>query len=276
MEDGGRLCSIGTEFRCVVSHATSRRATTRPPPLSPAPAGPHEAASASPYLQGNTVIMRTTRQLTAAFSASLLLACVVGTASARNLSVSTQNIRATWSSLEFTASELTVRCQVTIEGSFHTRTIAKVEQSLIGAITIARVKQEACTGGTLSAFNGTERYNGTTTPVERPQHWLYGGFLGTLPTIVDLTLADNRYRFGFRDSAGFCTAQLGSETDALKINFGREAGSAITELTEVEGSNRSTVIRRDGGIFCPTSFTTRGTGRLTALGSTTRVSLSLI
>jgi hypothetical protein len=41
----------------------------------------------------------------------------------------------------------TTRCQVTLEGSLHTRTIAKVQGALIGYITTARL---ACSSGSLT------------------------------------------------------------------------------------------------------------------------------
>lgn len=125
--------------------------------------------------------MRTSLKLgVAALAATLLLSAAVGSASAGKLSINNQNLRITFSRLEFSASEFTIRCSVTVEGSFHTRTMAKVVGSLVGAITKSTVKQETCTGGSAASFNGIERYNGTTTPNTLPWHLTYEGFTGEL------------------------------------------------------------------------------------------------
>src|SRR3954465_5363475 len=98
--------------------------------------------------------MRTTKHILTPLPAPLLLATAINTASATRLSTSNQNVRLTWTSLEFAvSSEIVLRCQVTLEGSFHTRTIAKVEGALIGAVTKAVFRQETCTGGRFATFN---------------------------------------------------------------------------------------------------------------------------
>jgi hypothetical protein len=88
-------------------------------------------------------------------AATLLLATAITTASARNLSISEQSFRVTFSSLELVTELVTIRCRVTLEGSFHTRTIAKVPGSLVGAISRATVAHP-CTNGEAWADNGTE------------------------------------------------------------------------------------------------------------------------
>jgi hypothetical protein len=208
--------------------------------------------------------------------ASLLLAVAVTTASATRLSVSNQNIRATWTSLEKVAEGVTtIRCQMTLEGSFHTRTIAKVSRSLIGAITKAAVKQETCTNGSVSVFNGVDRYNGTTTPNTLPWHLTYDSFTGTLPSITAVNLLFSRYRFGLT-VAGLCTGQYGSATDNIVLAATRDASGAITGLSPRAGANFLTLIRRDAGLACPEREAISGTGSLTLLGTTTRITITLI
>jgi len=223
--------------------------------------------------------MRTSVKLIlTALTASLLLSAAVSTASANNLSTSNQNIRATWASLEFAASrELVIRCQVTLEGSFHTRTITKTAGALIGAITKATVNQGACTGGTGSAFNGVERYNGTTSPNTLPWHIQYKSFAGTLPNISAINIALSRFRFGIRDSSSLCTGQYGTAEDSVTASAARElATGAITELTPVEGENSVHLSRRDGGLLCPSPSTMKGVGQVMLLGATTRITITLI
>src|SRR5436853_3228582 len=112
-----------------------------------------------------------------ALMAAMLLAAAIGTASARSLSVSNQSFRVTWSKLEFEGGlGIPTQCQVTLEGSFHSRTIAKVLRSLIGAITRAVVKTESCSGG-------------RATVGAPPWHVTYQGFTGTLPRILTVVIA---------------------------------------------------------------------------------------
>lgn len=212
-----------------------------------------------------------------ALAASLLLAAAVGSASARNLSTSNQNIRATWSSLEFNAAEFVIiRCPVTLEGSFHTRTIAKVRGALIGAVTRADLNQSRCTNGSGAPFNGSERYNGTTSPQTLPWHMTYEGFRGILPNITSLEILLQRFRFGLRDSSSLCTGQYGRAEDNISAAATRGATGAITTLTPIEGANRASLIRQDGGLFCPGTGSLQGPGQTFLLGNTTRISITLI
>jgi hypothetical protein len=223
------------------------------------------------------MLTRATSRFLAAVGAAALLASAIGTASARNISTIEQNIRATWSSFEFNASEAAVvRCPLTLEGSFHTRTIAKVAEELIGAVTKSFFGFAACTGGTLSAFNGVERYNGTTTPNALRWHETYKGFSGVLPIVTVWRWQLRRFRFGFRDAAGFCTGQLGSETDGISFGLNRERSGAITSLESIAGENTATFIRRDGGMFCPASATATGRAGYTRLGTTAPMFIELI
>jgi hypothetical protein len=69
----------------------------------------------------------------------------------------------------------TIECHVTMEGSFHSRTISKVLEALIGYITRATVDSTNCTGGSARSLTET-----------LPWHIRYGGFTGTLPTITSV------------------------------------------------------------------------------------------
>jgi len=119
--------------------------------------------------------MRTCSKLViTALVAALSLAAFVSSASARNLSQNEQRFRITYSPLSFVPSfGTTARCRVTLEGSLHTRSIAKVNESLIGYINSAVV-------GTCES--GSARANTETLP----WHITYNGFTGTLPNITGL------------------------------------------------------------------------------------------
>jgi hypothetical protein len=221
--------------------------------------------------------MRTSAKLTlAALAAALLLASAVSSASATRLSSSNQNLRLTFTSLEFVApGVVTIRCQVTLEGSFHTRTIAKVARSLVGSVTKAAIKGETCANGSGATFNGAERYNGTTTPNTLPWHLTYESFSGTLPNITALQALVSGFRTGATVS-GLCTGQYGSATDNITLAASREASGGLTGMSFVAGSSNLTLIRRDAGLVCPATASMSGTGSIMLLGTTNRVSITLI
>lgn len=221
--------------------------------------------------------MQTLRCLIAAFGAALLLAAATSGASARALSTSNQNLRVTFSRIELGAESVIIRCAATLEGSFHSTTIAKVARSLVGAITKATVKQESCTGGTAASFNGVERYNGTTTPNTLPWHITFELFFGTLPRITRIRILFRFFRFGLIVPF-LCTGQYGAETDNISSEVTREEGGGITRIVPVEGSNTATLVRADGGI-CPASGRMVGGpegGETFVLGAATRITVTLI
>ena len=206
--------------------------------------------------------MRTSAKLgLTALMAALLLASAISTASARSLSVSNQNIRVMWSSLEFNGGVI-VRCRVTLEGSFHSRTIVKMARTLIGAITRATVDELDCTNG-----------NGRPRNETLPWHITYEGFTGTLPNITSVFVLLSRLRF-LLTVPGLCTGEYGIATDNITGRATLNAGREITELEPVAGRNRATL--HSGTVFCPGSGTFGGRGTVTLLGTTTRIRVTLI
>lgn len=205
------------------------------------------------------------RFIAAIFGASLLLALAVSSASARNLSSSNQNVRVMWNSLEFASSIVTVRCLITLEGSFHSKTIAKVAGSLIGAITRVDIKRESCT-------------NGQSLPRDEtlPWHITYEGFSGTLPNFTGTFLVVSRFRW-LLSSSGLCNnGEYGTATDSITGRINREAGGALTTIEPVEGRNTmNLVMARE---LCPSSGRMRVAvpGTITVLNSSSRITLTLI
>jgi hypothetical protein len=117
--------------------------------------------------------MKTCKLFLAAVGATMLLGMLVSSASARNLSVSNQSIRASFSSVEFHAPFGTTRCHVTLEGSLHSRTMTKLAGSLMGYITSAILG--TCPVGTATILRET-----------LPWHVRFSGFNGNLPNITSL------------------------------------------------------------------------------------------
>lgn len=212
-----------------------------------------------------------------ALAAALLLAAGAHSAFARNMSVSNQNIRAVWSSLEFVEPvSLVIRCPVTLEGSFHARTIVKSARSLIGLITRAIAQPERCFNGLIIPFNGTETYNGRTSVQSLPWPITYEGFTGTLPNIQNMYLLLNRFRFGLFIER-LCIAEFGTATDNITLLAARSPlTSEITGIAPVAGRNRATKVRADGISFCPADGLLRGTAEFMLLNTASRVTLTLI
>jgi hypothetical protein len=111
----------------------------------------------------------------AALAATACLSFAVSSANARRIEMSNQRFRAIWASLEFTAAGNLIRCPVTLEGSYHSRTLSKVSGQLVGYITSAFVREANCTGGRARALTET-----------LPWHVQYLGFIGRLPTITGI------------------------------------------------------------------------------------------
>ncbi len=199
--------------------------------------------------------------LAATLAAALLLAAATSTATARSLSFSNQNIRATWSSIEF-VSAATIRCRVTLEGSFHARTIAKIARTLIGAVTRLVFDTENCTNGRL-------RPRGELLP----GHLTYEGFRGTLPNIDTVYLLLSRIRFQII-VPGICTSDYGNSTDNVTLATSIEAGRGITTLAPATGRNIFSRVSSSGLCASTTNFV--GNGSVMLLGTTTRISVLLI
>jgi hypothetical protein len=106
------------------------------------------------------------------------VAAWISTATANRLSVSSPRFTVTWAALRFTnpeASETTIRCPVTLEGSFHSATIRKVSNALVSFISRASVG--TCSSGTVRVLTAT-----------LPWHIQYESFSGTLPAITHVRL----------------------------------------------------------------------------------------
>lgn len=160
----------------------------------------------------------------AAVASTVVMALVVSSAPARSFSISNQQIRAVWSPMIF-RDPLggVVECPVTLEGSLHSRTIAKVSYSLIGYITTARVGVPTdCVGGEATILNES-----------LPWHVRYFGFDGTLPDITRIRILLSGGAFRIRNPNGTCLFTLRDTTAEHGLgNFNRN--TTTNQLTSVE------------------------------------------
>lgn len=199
----------------------------------------------------------------AALAAAVVLALAVGLASANDLSYSNQAFRIVWSRLSFSESGggIPISCPVTLEGSFHSRTMTKTQGALVAHITSAVVNNPRCTEGHATILEET-----------LPWHVLYDSFSGTLPSIT--SVRHLLIGAGFQIEPGLGVVCL-AETSARFPAAGeatREAGGNITSL--IPDSLLSIPVT---GELCPSSGIFAGSGQVFVQGSTERrVSLTLI
>jgi hypothetical protein len=202
--------------------------------------------------------MRTWIKLSfAVLTSALLLAALVGSASANKLSQNESRIRVTYSPLTFTPSFGTsMRCRVTLEGSYHSRTISKVAGALIGYISRASIGP---------CESGTARMNAETLP----WHGQYASFTGTLPSIERIANRLIRPSFTFQGEIFGLRVNCRYTTPSQGYIDTRESRGAITSQRPDETVTSS---ETEG---CP-AFRQSGVGTVTGLGNTTSIVVTLI
>jgi len=210
-------------------------------------------------------MMKKSKLWFALLCATVVLGALAGTASARIFSLVNTNtgIRATWSAMDFASPSagVTVRCPVTLEGSLHSRTIAKVANSLIGYITRAIVAgtRPPCSGGTARVLTET-----------LPWHVTYQGFAGTLPRIT--SIRTTVVRPAFQVTAPFFGFEVTCTYRQNNVNgtFNVEAAGVLT-TAQVEGTNLAAE-----GFGCSEGTLSGTSTTLTLLGTTSRLTVRLI
>jgi hypothetical protein len=175
----------------------------------------------------------------AALVAIVALGAAVGTAHARNLSIrgAERGFRFTWPAFRaviFTGVTIKTGyltdCPVTLEGSFHTATVAKINRWLLGYVSSANVAEASCRG-----VIGPEEFNGGQPfPVKLrvlretlPWHLQYLSFAGTLPGIASIRVQFVGAAFQVYElvSGGWCLYRSEAATPmpyTLTLGAGRE------------------------------------------------------
>ncbi|HEX7292497.1 MAG TPA: hypothetical protein VF250_15365 [Conexibacter sp.] len=123
-------------------------------------------------------------------AAAMALGALTSSAASRNLSISSQTLRSNFRELRFEGLFGNTVCQVTMEASFHSRTMAKVVGQLIGYVTAFGLGP--CATGTATVLNET-----------LPWHIRYRSFAGTLPDITDVNLDVIGFSIRARTPEGF-------------------------------------------------------------------------
>jgi hypothetical protein len=171
--------------------------------------------------------MKMCRLLLAAVGATVLLGTLVSSASARNFSISNQNIRASFSSVIFSGGVGDTQCHLTLEGSLHSRTITKLAGSLIGYITNAVLGP--CARGTATISRET-----------LPWHVRFSGFNGNLPNITSIITHVVGASFRIRESFfGIICHVRTTATEPAIGRFHRNTTTHRLEEVGIEGSIRT-------------------------------------
>jgi hypothetical protein len=195
----------------------------------------------------------------------LTLAMAINAASANRLSVSNQRFRAVWANLEMAnnvTSEI-VRCPVTLEGSFHSSTMAKVVHGLVGYVSRASVGNAVCTGGHVTVNQET-----------LPWHLRYESFTGSLPSISQIRTSLTRASFIVETESNICKVTTSAESPIVIIL--ELFGSTVTTV-RIDPTARIPLTNGPGGNFCGlVSGIAAGTGSFTLLGNASAISIRLI
>jgi hypothetical protein len=158
--------------------------------------------------------------LLAALGAALLLTAAVGTASARRLAIGPPeeiHFRLRFPIMKFIPTGGTVvKCELTLEGSFHSRTITKVEGQLIGFITKAEILR--CETALLAKPNQETL----------PWHVRYISFTGTLPVITAITILVVNSSYEVREEIFGIPVTCRYKPASLRFINSIEAGGKIT------------------------------------------------
>jgi hypothetical protein len=195
-----------------------------------------------------------TRLLLAALSATALLGIAVSVASANHLEVLwwERGMRVTWGAANpmiFGGGnfEAEVRCQVTLEGTFHSHSYAKVEGTLLGYITAASVA--ACTGGSARILTAT-----------LPWHVRYESFATALPLFTQITVRVIGAAFLIEEETLFgrarCLARSEANNPVKGIFEFVEAGANLRKATNVRVSASLPVTTLpESQVVCPSPGT---------------------
>jgi hypothetical protein len=203
---------------------------------------------------------------------ALTLAVVVGSASANKLSFSNQRFRISWNSLSMVYEEFEVECVVVVEGSFHSATIAKRQNALLGYITRATVGR--CGGaGRIYALNGAEVLQGRVVANTLPWPIYYNSFGGTLPRPSALIVAIEEAAFLVEIFGFNCLLRSNGEAPW----FGQFAINSETRVIGGASLEGHEIPLHEGEpLFCPPEMAPTGVGGVQLLGQVTSIFIRLI
>jgi len=197
--------------------------------------------------------MKLSKLLLAVMGATVLLGALVSSASARNLSSSSQTNTALWRRMDFAGGFGTIECEVRISGSLHTRTFTKTVGSLIGYITEGTVLRCA-------------RGSATINRASMPWHVRYRSFGGTLPIITSKSGTIVGVEFTIREPVFGITCTVRRETSSTIGTY--TISSGIVTRAAPSGTSRCSEFEA--------TLAGSETNVTTTLTGTTRITITLI
>lgn len=158
-----------------------------------------------------------------ALAATILLAAMVASASARSLSNSTNAISTTWTALNYSGGFGTLECEVTLARTVPS-TIAKTVGGGLGSVTAANIP--ACRRGGATILRETLPWSVT-----------YRNFAGTVPNItaVGTNLLGSAFRLREPTFGVTCLVRSTAESPAT-LTYNRETGTGRIPSMAVGGS----------------------------------------
>jgi hypothetical protein len=214
------------------------------------------------------------RLLLAAVVAALTLAAGVQAASANRLMLSNQSLSIAWNVVKIANSgaRIEIKCPMTLEGSFHSRTLSKVSGQLIGYITRALLMGASCNSRlnttTTLFLNGIEA--GTNT---LPWHIRYDSFAGRLPAITSVRIQIIGASI-LVNALGFECLYQSTAGLPLFADANIEVGSTVSSLKFVETAS---IPRFMGNMLCPQNVIFEGTSNAPVLqGTTNTIRITLV
>ncbi len=168
--------------------------------------------------------MKFSKLLLAVVSAAALFGALGSSASARNLSSSSQTFTNLWRFIQIAGGiGGPAVCEVKFSGSYHSRTIAKVTTTLIGYVTEGTVLR--CSRGSATINQGS-----------LPWHRRHAGFVGTLPNITALSETVSGVELTVREPSGItCTVTGATMTQTFAISSGTITGASVSGTARCGG-----------------------------------------
>jgi hypothetical protein len=161
------------------------------------------------------------RRLVVALSSAAVLMGFAAMASASEFTIGDREFRATAESLSFEAAGRSVRCAVTLQGSFSSGTFANTSESRVG--TVSRASVGTCTGGTVRILTET-----------LPWTMLYTSFAGTLPRITSTTFHLTGAGFQITPTGSPACLARSTERSPIVVIWERETTNGVLTGTRFE------------------------------------------
>lgn len=148
-----------------------------------------------------------------------VIAIAAGSATATRLEVSSTPFKIVFNPLAITYGTTTIRCPITLEGTFAARSFLKTSGAQIGSLVRSNVATSSC-------VNGRMTYNNETLP------WSvnYTSFSGTLPSISAIRASLVGVSFNIEGPLILPCRFTTKSAESWTTELSREAGGSLTTV----------------------------------------------